>query len=138
MRKIFIAILAFYRRFISPLYANVCRYYPTCSSYALVLFRFDNIFLAFIKTALRILSCNPLFKGGFAMPYIYVRKENLSRYLADSKTTFHRKASKEIPIIIYLFVPERHSSLCTLSCLLKLQKFYIIPITSSQKATLSG
>ena len=35
MRWVLILALKAYRRVISPLYGDVCRYYPSCSAYAL-------------------------------------------------------------------------------------------------------
>ena len=34
MKKIFLAIIRFYRRNISPYTSAKCRYFPTCSAYA--------------------------------------------------------------------------------------------------------
>lgn len=42
-----------------------CRYHPTCSNYGLGCFRKFGFLKAFILTALRILRCNPLFRGGY-------------------------------------------------------------------------
>jgi len=33
MKKILVAIVRFYQRFISPAFPPSCRYYPTCSNY---------------------------------------------------------------------------------------------------------
>lgn len=35
MKYVLIGFLRVYRRLISPLYGDVCRYYPSCSAYAL-------------------------------------------------------------------------------------------------------
>ena len=35
MKHVLIGLLKLYRLVISPLYGNVCRYYPSCSAYAL-------------------------------------------------------------------------------------------------------
>jgi putative membrane protein insertion efficiency factor len=50
---------------------NNCRYYPSCSEYAKIEFENDNILRAFFKSALRILTCNQLFKGGIDYPVVY-------------------------------------------------------------------
>lgn len=35
MKWLLVGILRLYRRLVSPLYGDVCRYYPSCSAYAL-------------------------------------------------------------------------------------------------------
>lgn len=64
-------LIVFYRYFISPLKAPSCRYYPSCSSYALQSLKTKNIFYACFSIALRILRCNPLFSGGIDYPIVY-------------------------------------------------------------------
>ena len=63
-------ILAFYKRYISPLNPPACRFYPTCSEYAALCFRFDNPIIALLKSIGRILRCNQLCKGGIDHPKI--------------------------------------------------------------------
>ncbi|ELD9072359.1 membrane protein insertion efficiency factor YidD, partial [Campylobacter jejuni] len=63
-------ILRFYQKFLSPLKPATCRYYPSCSEYALWQFQKKNFFLAFFSTFFRILRCNPFFKGGFDYPRV--------------------------------------------------------------------
>ena len=64
------SFLAFYKRYISPLFPPACRFYPTCSEYAALCFRFSNPINAFLKSLLRILQCNQLFSGGISYPKI--------------------------------------------------------------------
>lgn len=59
-----IAILKVYRKFISPLYGDVCKYYPTCSHYSLNAIRERGLFLGVILTAWRLIRCNPWSEGG--------------------------------------------------------------------------
>lgn len=54
-----------YKRLISPLLGNHCRFYPTCSSYAIDAINYLPIHKALPMILFRILRCNPLFKGGF-------------------------------------------------------------------------
>ncbi|GAB6066664.1 membrane protein insertion efficiency factor YidD [Aquifex pyrophilus] len=68
MKKAFILILRFWQRFISPLYPPSCRYYPTCSEYAVLAVEKYGVLKGSIKAFLRILRCNPLFKGGVDYP----------------------------------------------------------------------
>ena len=63
-------LLAFYQRFISPLFFPSCRYYPSCSEYAKWQFETNSAPKAFLATALRILRCNKLFDGGIDYPTI--------------------------------------------------------------------
>ena len=63
-------ILAFYKRFISPLFAPCCRFYPSCSEYSALCFKFHNPAIALLKTLTRLLRCNQLFKGGIDYPKI--------------------------------------------------------------------
>ena len=74
LKKLAIKFITLYK-YISPVFGNKCRYYPTCSTYALWEFENDNFFKAFIKVLLRILRCNQLFKGGIDYPVI---KKNIN------------------------------------------------------------
>jgi putative membrane protein insertion efficiency factor len=65
MRKVFVVIIKGYQKFISPLFPPSCRFYPTCSEYAVQSFEKYGVFKGFIKSAWRILRCNPFNKGGF-------------------------------------------------------------------------
>jgi len=60
-----IALIRFYRAFLSPLLGPSCRYYPTCSQYALEAYREHNFFYASWLTLWRVLRCNPFSKGGY-------------------------------------------------------------------------
>lgn len=60
-----IFLIKFYRSYISPLLGPSCRFYPTCSSYALEAFKTHNFFYAMWLTLWRVLRCNPFSKGGF-------------------------------------------------------------------------
>lgn len=53
-----------YRRLISPLIAPRCRYYPTCSSYALEAIRTYGVFRGGVLAAWRVMRCNPWSHGG--------------------------------------------------------------------------
>ncbi|UZJ41434.1 membrane protein insertion efficiency factor YidD [Prosthecochloris sp. SCSIO W1101] len=60
-----ILLIKFYRLYISPLLGPSCRFYPTCSNYALEAFRTHNFFYALWLTVWRVMRCNPFSKGGY-------------------------------------------------------------------------
>lgn len=63
--RIFCLPIKFYRKFISPLKPACCRFYPSCSKYALeALEKYGPAKGLYLSTK-RILKCNPLFKGGY-------------------------------------------------------------------------
>ena len=63
-RNICVAILVAYRAVISPLYGDVCRYYPSCSSYALQAMQQHGVVRGAWLGARRILRCHPWAAGG--------------------------------------------------------------------------
>ncbi len=63
-RNLLILLLKAYRKVISPLYGDVCRYYPTCSAYGLGQVQQRGVVFGSVLTAARILRCNPWSKGG--------------------------------------------------------------------------
>lgn len=65
MKKILLAVIRFYRRHISPHLPPMCKYYPTCSCYAIEAIEIHGAFKGSVLAALRILRCNPLFPGGY-------------------------------------------------------------------------
>lgn len=66
LRRILIAPIRFYRRFLSPLKRHPsCRYLPTCSAYAIEAIEKRGPVVGFMKALWRVLRCNPLFRGGY-------------------------------------------------------------------------
>ena len=65
MSRVFLLPVNLYRRFISPLMAPHCRYYPTCSAYAVDAIRGYGVLRGLVLAGWRLLRCNPLSKGGF-------------------------------------------------------------------------
>lgn len=66
MKKICILLIKFYRKYISPLKGRpCCRYYPTCSQYAIEAYEKYGFFKGTFLTVWRILRCNPFSKGGY-------------------------------------------------------------------------
>ncbi|MBP3442806.1 MAG: membrane protein insertion efficiency factor YidD [Clostridia bacterium] len=65
MKNCLISIIRFYQRRISPHLPDMCRYYPTCSHYAVEAIEVHGAFKGSFMTVLRLLRCNQLFKGGY-------------------------------------------------------------------------
>ncbi|KMT51765.1 membrane protein insertion efficiency factor YidD [Bacillus cytotoxicus] len=65
MKQIFIGIIRFYQKFISPMTPPTCRFYPTCSHYGLEAFQTYGALKGFWLTLKRILKCHPFHPGGF-------------------------------------------------------------------------
>ena len=85
LNQVPIVLIKFYRAFLSPLFAPSCKYYPTCSGYALEAFQKHNLFYAFWLTLWRILRCNPFSKGGFdPVPPVSVNKQECSHKIKES------------------------------------------------------
>lgn len=63
-RMPFVWFMKAYRLLVSPLYGDVCKYYPSCSQYALDAFEVKGAVRGCGLAAWRVLRCNPLSKGG--------------------------------------------------------------------------
>lgn len=64
MKKVFIFLIRLYQKYISPGFPPRCRYYPTCSAYAVeAINRFGALKGGWLALK-RILRCNPFHDGG--------------------------------------------------------------------------
>ena len=57
--------IRFYRRFISPILPPACRFYPTCSQYALEAVERYGMLKGCWLTLKRLSKCHPYHPGGF-------------------------------------------------------------------------
>ncbi|MFT3952849.1 MAG: membrane protein insertion efficiency factor YidD [Oscillospiraceae bacterium] len=64
MKQLAELLIRFYRRVLSPLKPPVCKYYPTCSQYALTSYHKHGFFKGTILAVWRLLRCNPWSMGG--------------------------------------------------------------------------
>jgi len=64
LRELFLLPLHAYRKLISPALGPRCRYYPSCSTYAVQAVRELGIFRGSIVAAWRVVRCNPWSPGG--------------------------------------------------------------------------
>ncbi len=65
MRRLLLAPIHAYRRFVSPLIPRRCKYHPTCSAYAVQAIRRFGILRGSRLAAWRLLRCNPWSQGGY-------------------------------------------------------------------------
>lgn len=64
MKQILIAILRAYRLLVSPLYGQTCRYYPSCSAYALNAVEVHGAVRGPWLAVRRVVRCHPWTPGG--------------------------------------------------------------------------
>jgi len=64
MKYVAMAPIYAYRWLVSPLLGNRCKYYPSCSQYALDALREYGLLKGTILAGWRLLRCNPWSHGG--------------------------------------------------------------------------
>lgn len=78
MKKILISIVRGYQKGISPFFPPSCRYYPTCSSYAIQAIDQHGALKGSAMAISRIARCNPFVKGGVdIVPDQFTLKRNM-------------------------------------------------------------
>lgn len=65
MKKIFINLIKFYQKAISPHTPARCKYFPTCSQYGIEAIERFGVIRGGAMTVWRIMRCNPFSKGGY-------------------------------------------------------------------------
>ena len=63
-RNAAVAVLHAYRTVISPLYGDVCRYYPSCSAYTMQAIQQYGVVVGSALGVRRIARCHPWAEGG--------------------------------------------------------------------------
>lgn len=63
-----ITLIRFYQRWISPAFPARCKYYPTCSAYALLAMKSKGVLVGSALTLWRLVRCNPWSMGGIDYP----------------------------------------------------------------------
>ncbi|HID09983.1 MAG TPA: membrane protein insertion efficiency factor YidD [Candidatus Latescibacteria bacterium] len=58
-----IFLVRVYQRELSPLKSPSCRFYPTCSEYAVLALRKYGPIKGLLKSLWRLLRCHPLYRG---------------------------------------------------------------------------
>ena len=59
-----IVLIKLYQRFLSPILGSSCRFYPTCSNYALESYKKYGLVSGSTLTIKRLCKCHPFHSGG--------------------------------------------------------------------------
>jgi len=62
---VILAPIRAYQRFISPAMPRRCKYYPTCSAFAIDAVREFGLLRGLVLAGWRLLRCNPFSHGGY-------------------------------------------------------------------------
>ena len=65
MKKLFLFIIKFYRKYISPMKSTKCPYIPSCSEYGMEAIEKYGALKGGALALWRIIRCNPISKGGY-------------------------------------------------------------------------
>jgi len=68
MKVVFLKLIKFYQKFLSPLLGGHCRFYPSCSRYSYTSIEKYGALKGGWKGFKRILRCHPWNKGGVDLP----------------------------------------------------------------------
>lgn len=103
LKELFIALILFYRKYISSFFRPSCRYYPSCSLYALTLFKLTHPLKALFFSIIRLFKCNPWAKGGYDYPMMKVKISKLE--YRPIKVDYWFVPLKPLKIPIYIKKP---------------------------------
>lgn len=65
-----ITLIRGYQIVFSPLMPSCCRFYPSCSEYAVQALRIYGLWRGLTRAAWRLLRCHPLARGGVDLPVL--------------------------------------------------------------------
>lgn len=65
MARVLLVLIAVYKRLLSPLLPRVCRFYPSCSTYAAEAIERHGAWRGTLLTARRLARCHPFNAGGY-------------------------------------------------------------------------
>ena len=89
MKKLFLFIIKFYRKYISPMKSTKCPYIPSCSEYGMEAIEKYGALKGGALALWRIIRCNPFSKGGYdPVPSMKAK--------ASTKTSVKTKKEKNV------------------------------------------
>ncbi len=65
MKTVLVLVIRFYQNCISPILGPRCRFYPTCSQYAIEALEKKGVIIGSKMTIKRICKCHPWHAGGY-------------------------------------------------------------------------
>lgn len=65
MKQALLGLIRLYRKYVSPLKKPSCRFYPTCSQYALEALEQHGLICGLWMSVRRICRCHPFHPGGY-------------------------------------------------------------------------
>ena len=68
MKRLFLLLIRFYQKCISPYTPPSCRFTPTCSAYAYTAIQKSGALKGGYLALRRLLRCNPFYKGDYFDP----------------------------------------------------------------------
>ena len=76
MKRVLLALIRFYQKYISPMKrGGTCKYIPTCSEYARQAIEKHRALKGTVLAVWRLLRCNPFSQGGIdPVPEVWPRK----------------------------------------------------------------
>jgi putative membrane protein insertion efficiency factor len=68
LARLLISLIRLYRRVISPLLGNMCRFEPSCSRYAMACLEGHGVLRGGLLSIVRLCKCHPFHPGGHDPP----------------------------------------------------------------------
>lgn len=65
MRKLLVYLIRLYQKYVSPCFPPTCRFYPTCSTYAILAIDRYGAIRGTLIAVKRIIKCHPFHPGGY-------------------------------------------------------------------------
>jgi len=83
MKHLFILLIKIYQKTLSPMFGDRCKYFPSCSHYAVDAFVERGAIKGLALTAWRLLRCNPWSHGG--VDYVSTAEKSSTRTMKNTK-----------------------------------------------------